>query len=223
MTVRVVVCAKQTIAREGLRTMLSAAPDVSVVSLAKDGHSGLAAWRATGSDVVVLDLPEARDELTAAIRLFRTDGAARSPVIAVCHDRRPASTSALLESGACGVVADDAEAAEMTLAVRTAARGDLYLTPSLVSDLIDWLRARTAGVEQDLKRRAGTLTPREREVLVTLASGKSLEDIAKALFISNATVRTHIYRIRHKLRARDRAELVSFAFRAGLVRSAELV
>lgn len=223
MTVRVVVCAKQAIVREGLRTMLDAAPDVSVVSLAKDGHSGLAAWRTTRSDLVVLDLPEARNELGDAIRLFRTEGSPRSPVIAVCHDRRPASTSALLESGACGVVADDAEAAEMTLAVQTAARGDLYLTPSLVSDLIDWLRARTAGVEQDLTRRARTLTPREREVLVTLAGGKSLEDTAKALFISNATVRTHVYRIRHKLRARDRAELVSFAFRAGLVHSAELV
>jgi DNA-binding NarL/FixJ family response regulator len=220
MAVRVVVCAKQAIAREGLRTMLSADPDVSVVSLATDGRSGLAAWRTTASDVVVLDLPEAGDELSNAIRLFRSEGAARSPVIAVCHDRQPASTSALLESGACGVVADDAEAGEMALAVRTAARGDLYLTPSLVSDLIDWLRARPAGVEQDLNRRAATLTPREREVLVTLAAGKSLEDTAKALFISNATVRTHVYRIRHKLRARDRAELVSFAFRAGMVGSA---
>jgi DNA-binding NarL/FixJ family response regulator len=223
MTVRVIVCARQAIVREGLRTMLSVAPDVSVVSLTADGRSSLAAWRSTGSDVVVLDLPEARDELSDAIRMFRTDGVSRSPVVAVCHDRRPASTSALLESGAGGVVADDAEAAEMALAVRTAARGDLYLTPSLVSDLIDWLRASTAGVEQDLKRRAATLTPREREVLVTLAGGKSLEEAAEALFISNATVRTHVYRIRHKLRARDRAELVSFAFRAGLVRSARPV
>ncbi|HEY0169120.1 MAG TPA: response regulator transcription factor [Jatrophihabitans sp.] len=223
MTVRVVVCAKQAITREGLRTMLGEAPDVSVVSLASDGRGSLAAWRATRSDLVVLDLPEARDELSDAIRLFRADGAARSPVIAVCHDRRPATTSALLDSGACGVLADDVEATEMALAVRTAAQGELYLTPRLVSGLIDWLRAGAASVEHDLKPRTASLTPREREVLVTLAGGKSLEDTAKALFISNATVRTHVYRIRHKLRARDRAELVSLAFRAGMVRSAELV
>jgi DNA-binding NarL/FixJ family response regulator len=223
MTVRVVVCAKQAIAREGLRTMLSEAPDVSVVSLASDGRSGLAAWRTTGSDLVVADLPEDRNELRDAIRLFRANGTARSPVIAFCRDRQPASTSALLESGACGVLTEDADAAEMALAVRTAAQGNLYLTPSLVSDLIDWLRAHTASVEDELKLRTASLTPREREVLVTLASGKSLEDAAKALFISNATVRTHVYRIRHKLGARDRAELVSLAFRAGLVASTELV
>ncbi|MEO6700616.1 MAG: response regulator transcription factor [Jatrophihabitantaceae bacterium] len=217
MPVRVVVCANRAITREGLKTMLGAAPDVTVVRTAPDASSSLAAWRATRSDVVIADLPCANDEIGAAIRLLVAGGRLGPRVIAVCHDEGPDIASELLAAGACGLVTHDADASEMVLAVRAAVRGQLYLAPCLAGDLIDWLRSRTAGIEDSLLPRAEGLTSREREVLVALARGNSLEETAQQLFISTATVRTHVYRLRHKVRARDRAELVSFAFRAGMV------
>lgn len=217
MPIRVVVCANHAITREGLRTMLGAAPEVAMVHTATSASSGLATWQATSSDVMVVDLPSTHDELGMALRLLLS-GADRAPrVIAVCHDETPDVVSALLSAGACCLVNHDADASEMIAAVRAAVLGQLYLAPCLAGGLIEWLRSRTTDVEDSLKPRAAELTAREREVLVALARGNSLEETAQQLFISTATVRTHVYRLRHKVHARDRAELVSFAFRAGIV------
>lgn len=217
MPVRVVVCANRAITREGLRTMLGAAPDVTVVHTAPDASGTLTAWRTTRSDVVIADLPSANDEIGTAIRLLMSTPDPNPRVIAICHDEGPAIVSALLSAGACGLVNHDADASEMVVAVRAAVLGQLYIAPCLAGGLIEWLRSRSTEVEDSLKPRAAELTSREREVLVALARGNSLEETAQQLFISTATVRTHVYRLRHKVRARDRAELVSFAFRAGIV------
>jgi DNA-binding NarL/FixJ family response regulator len=220
MPVRVVVCANRTITREGLRTMLGAAPDITVVRTARDASSGLAAWQATRADLVIVDLPSANDDIELAIRLLMSGNEFGPRVIAVCHDEGPDLASALLSAGACGLINHDADASEMVFAVRAVVLGQLYIAPSLAGGLIEWLRSHATSVEASLKPRTEGLTVREREVLIALARGNSLEETAQQLFISPATVRTHVYRLRHKVRARDRAELVSFAFRAGMVGAA---
>ncbi|MFI6130793.1 LuxR C-terminal-related transcriptional regulator [Micromonospora sp. NPDC051141] len=217
MTISVIVCAERAVVREGLRTMLAESSRVSVSGIAADLHSGMNSWVATGSDLVIADLALGCGEMVEAIRPLRTDDTTRLPIIVVCHDKHPATTSALLESGVSGVIAGDADSEEIVRAAEAGAKGDLYLAPSLAGELIDWLRAQTSGVDRSLQPWTESLTPREREVLVALAHGKSLDDTARSLYISMSTVRTHIYRIRHKVHARDRAELVSFAFRAGIV------
>jgi DNA-binding NarL/FixJ family response regulator len=217
MPIRIVVCAHRAITREGLRTMLCAAPDSTVTSTVPDASSSLSAWQATRSDVIVLDLPTARDELGIALRLLMSSPASHPRVIAVCDDQSPDVVSGLLTAGACGLVDHDADSSEMVVAVRAAMLDQVYIAPSLAGDLINWFRSRTTDVEDSLVPRAAELTAREREVLIALARGHSLEETAQRLFISTATVRSHIYRLRHKVRARDRAELVSFAYRAGVV------
>ena len=138
-------------------------------------------------------------------------------MILVCTDLGPAVTARLLESGAAGLVAHDADIEEVASAVRSVSLGHTYIAPCLAGGLIEWLRQRGPVSDEGLEGFAAALTPREREVLVALAHGHSPEETAIRLFISVATVRTHIYRLRHKLPARDRAELVSFAYRAGVV------
>ncbi|WAP59467.1 response regulator transcription factor [Streptomyces sp. S465] len=217
MSIEVVVCAPRAITREGLRTMLSAAPRVSVVDVTTDPRDSFAVWRTTHSDLVVADLSATSGEMGEVMRWLGADSEVCPPVLAVSHETTAAATNALLESGVRGVIAGDADSVEMIRAVEAVANGDIYVMPSLAGDLINWLRARTAIVDRVLQVRAQILTRREREIVVTLALGNSLDDTARTLFISSSTVRTHLYRIRQKLHVRDRAELVSFAFRAGIV------
>jgi DNA-binding NarL/FixJ family response regulator len=92
------------------------------------------------------------------------------------------------------------------------------LAPAVARRLVNWFRRRDTHPEATLSAVVETLTPREREVLLLLAEGMQPEDIADKLYIGVTTVRTHIYRLRGKLDLRDRAQLVSFAYRAGLMR-----
>jgi DNA-binding NarL/FixJ family response regulator len=214
--IRVVVVASRVITREGLRTMLETAPDIRVVGTAEDVVNGMKAWRATRADLIIVDLPSAK-EIVEAVRMMCAEMEQRPKIVAVYYDEGPEIASALLADGAAGLVSQDADAREIILAAEAAMRGHLYLAPCLTGDLLLWARTEQSRVESSLKLRVNVLTGREREVLVTLARGHSLEETAQELFISRATVRTHIYRMLHKLGVRDRAELVSFAFRAGVL------
>jgi DNA-binding NarL/FixJ family response regulator len=98
------------------------------------------------------------------------------------------------------------------------ANGQAMLAPAVALRLVNWFRRRDTQPEAALSKVVGTLTPREREVLLLLGQGMQPEDIAGKLFIGVTTVRTHIYRLRGKLDLKDRAQLVSFAYRAGLMR-----
>ena len=148
-----------------------------------------------------------------------TDSGAR--LVAMClHD--PDIAAGLLDAGALGVLPHDADGSELVAAVRAVAGGYVYLSPRLAGQVIALLRQRPLEVGGDLAPLVQRLTKRERDVLDALARGQNVEEAANELFITPATVRTHIYRLRHKLSARDRAELVSFAFRAGVTRTAEV-
>jgi DNA-binding NarL/FixJ family response regulator len=214
--IRVVVVASRVITREGLRTMLETTPDITVVSTTENAADGMEAWRATRADLIIVDLPSA-GEIVKAVRMMCAQAIQRPKIVAVYYDEGPETASTLLAEGASGLVSQDADAREIILAAEAAVRGHLYVTPSLTGALLLWERSDQLRAEPSLKPRVKALTDREREVLATLACGYSLAETAQELFISHATVRTHIYRMRHKLGVRDRAELVSFAFRAGVI------
>jgi DNA-binding NarL/FixJ family response regulator len=196
--------------------MLETTPDIRVVSTAEDVGDGMKAWRATRADLIIVDLLS-DEEVVEAVRLMCAEVRQRPKIVAVYCDEGPEIASALLAEGVAGLVSQDADVREIILAVEAAMRGHLYLTPCLTGDLLLLAHNEQARVEPSLKLRVNALTDREREVLSTLARGNSLEETAQELFISHATVRTHIYRMLHKLGVRDRAELVSFAFRSGVI------
>jgi DNA-binding NarL/FixJ family response regulator len=108
---------------------------------------------------------------------------------------------------------------ELAAAIRAVANGDALLAPSVARRLVDWYRRCDSRPDVALGRVAATLTRREQEVLLLLARGMQPEEIAGQLFIGVTTVRTHIYRLRNKLSLKDRAQLVSFAYRAGLMQT----
>lgn len=124
----------------------------------------------------------------------------------------------VLRAGVNGVLLKDATREELSAAIRVAARDQIALAPQIAQRLVSWFRDRGAtGYDERSHSLLVQLTPREHEVLLLVAQGMSTEEAAQELTIGVATVRTHLYRLRTKLDLRDRAQLVSFAFRAGLM------
>jgi DNA-binding NarL/FixJ family response regulator len=121
-----------------------------------------------------------------------------------------------LRAGAAGFLVKDTDAAELIRAVRVVASGEALLSPSVTRRLIAEFASRTR--EASSLPGVGDLTPREREVVALIASGLSNQEIARKIYVSQSTVKTHAARAMTKLAARDRAQLVVFAYQAGLVR-----
>ncbi len=126
----------------------------------------------------------------------------------------------MLRAGANALLVKSATREELRSAIHVAANGETMLAPTIAKRLVDWYRRRDERAGELLDPQLATLTQREREVLTLMARGMSTEEMASELCIGVTTVRTHVHRLRCKLDARDRVQLVSFAFRAGLMRPA---
>lgn len=221
MVLRVLICDKFQVVRTGLRALLDSEPDIEVVDTTDSGLHAIILARTARPDVVVTGL-----ELLSlnGVQLIRQlteqfDGHAPRVVVYSTSDAEE-SVAEVLHAGASGVLVQNTGRAELVSAIRAVANGEAMLAPAVAQRLVDWFRSRDTRPELALHREAESLTPREREVLLLLAGGMQPEDIARKLFIGVTTVRTHIYRLRSKLGLRDRAQLVSFAYRAGLMWSA---
>jgi DNA-binding NarL/FixJ family response regulator len=155
-------------------------------------------------------------------RLVTNPDLIRPRIIAVASHREDGPTdddilSELLYIGADGLLARETDTQTLAGAIRAVGKGDAILTPKMTRRLLDWYRRHEAIVKNRHQSSADNLTEREREVLMMTAKGRSTEEIAAELWISIATVRTHIYRLRNKLNLRDRAQLVSYAYQAGMM------
>ena len=213
--VRVALVDDQGMVRSGLRSLVDAEPDLEVVAEAADGQAGVAAVRRTRPDVVLMD-----------IRMPVLDGVAatRQVVEVVPSCRVVALTTydldeylfAALRAGASGFLLKDAPADDLLAAIRTVARGDGMLAPSATRRLLSRFLGSAGGELRDASE-LDVLTEREREVLVLIAKGLSNTEIAGKLFLSEATVKTHVGRILAKLGLRDRVQAVVFAYENGVV------
>ena len=123
----------------------------------------------------------------------------------------------VLHAGADGLLVKEATADELSAAIRAAARGQIMLAPLVANRLVSWFRRQDSQPEEQLRPALAALTPRERQVLLLIAQGKSTEEVASELAIGVTTVRTHVYRLRCKLDVKDRAQMVSVAYRSGMM------
>ncbi|SDJ18164.1 response regulator transcription factor [Nonomuraea jiangxiensis] len=211
--IRVAVADDQAVVRMGLRAMLEREPDMEWVGEAADGAAALALLRRARPDVLLLDIRMPGTDGVATLRAAAGDPELRgTKIVVVTTFAVDEYVFAALQAGASGFVLKDSAPDELVNAVRVVAAGEALLSPSITRKVIGlFARHGTEPVEG-----LDTLTPREREMVAWVATGRSNEEIAKELVISPDTVRTHVSRAMVKLHARDRAQLVVFAMRAGL-------
>jgi DNA-binding NarL/FixJ family response regulator len=207
----------QALVRAGLHALLDAQEDIEVVGEAGDGGTGVRMVADLRPDVVLMDIrmPDV-DGLTATKQI--TDDAALRDVRVVMLTTFDLDEYVFdaLRSGASGFLVKDTEPADLIRAVRTVAAGDSLLSPRATRRLVEEYASRSKPA--DLAPALDLLTGREREVMGLVAAGLSNDEIAAELFISPATAKTHVSRAMVKLGARDRAQLVVFAYETGLVR-----
>jgi DNA-binding NarL/FixJ family response regulator len=214
---RVVLADDQAIVRSGLRVLLSTEPDLQVVAEAGDGQQALAAVRAHHPDVVVMDVRMPVLDGLAATRAIAADPQlAGVRVLVLTTFDEDALVFEAIRAGASGFLLKDAEPAELLRGIRVAAAGDALLAPQAARRLVAAFAA-TPAPTGPAARALELLTDREREVVALVARGLSNDEIAERLVISPATARTHVSRAMVKLAARDRSQLVVFAYESGLV------
>ncbi|MET8911899.1 response regulator transcription factor [Micromonospora sp. NPDC004551] len=209
---RVLIADDEALVRGGLRLILSAQPDLDVVADAADGEEAVQLAARLAPDVVLMDIHMAPvDGIAATERILAARGDTR--IIMLTTFDLDEYVYRALRAGASGFMLKTTPPRELAEAVRTAARGDALLSPSITRRLIDHYTA-TASVVPD-PGLAG-LTVRETEVLRMMALGLSNREIADQLFVGEATVKTHVNRIFAKLGVRDRVQAVVLAYRSGL-------
>jgi DNA-binding NarL/FixJ family response regulator len=215
--IRILLADDQALVRAGFRALLDAQDDMEVIGEAADGDEALKLVTRLIPDVVLMDIRmPRRDGLEATRRIAADERLARVKIIILTTFDLDEYIYEALRAGASGFLVKDTEPIDLIRGIQAVARGDALLSPSVTRRLLAefaTLTSKTAPVP-DL----AALTEREREVMVLVAGGLSNEEIAERLVISPATAKTHVSRAMVKLGARDRAQLVVFAYESGLVR-----
>jgi DNA-binding NarL/FixJ family response regulator len=217
MTIRVLIADDEALIRAGFRVLVGAAPDLEVVGEAVNGADAVRQAHAARPDVVLLDIRmPVMDGLEATRRIVQADrdGAIRVLIVTTFdHDEHVFES---LRVGASGFVLKDTPPEALLDAIRVVAAGDALLAPGVTRRLITEF-ARTLDRPAPSPGALAALTDREREVLASVATGRSNAEVATDLHMSPATAKTHVSRLLTKLAARDRAQLVVIAYESGLV------
>ena len=216
---RVFLVDDQALVRAGLKLVINSQLDLEVVGEADDGRAALEALAVTRADVVLMDVRmPVLDGVAATERLIARDGDHAPRVIVLTTFDLDEYVYAALRAGASGFLLKDAQPEELLAAIRAVAGGDAVVAPTATRRLLEQVREQLPGPRADDPRLA-TLTEREQTVLLAVARGASNAEIGTELHLAEATVKTHVGRLLAKLDARDRVQLVVFAYEAGLVRS----
>ncbi len=213
--IRVLVVDDQELVRSGFCVILDTAEGITVVGEAANGEAALFAADAQHPDVVLMDIRMPGMDGLEATRLLTRGPAAPKVVMLTTFDLDEYVYEAL-RAGASGFLLKDSPRADLIAAVRAAAAGNALLAPSVTRRLIEAF-ARRPPETMPSPARLASLTAREREVLVHLARGGSNTEIAAALFVSEATVKTHVGNLLAKLGLRDRVQAVILAYETGIV------
>jgi DNA-binding NarL/FixJ family response regulator len=218
--IRVLAADDQRVMREGLAMLLEFLPDVEVVGTAADGEQALALADELRPDVILMDLRMPRvDGVEATRRLRASHPEIKVVVLTTYADDR--SVLDALRAGALGYLTKDAGADEIRQALLQVTSGQAAVDPAVQMHLVEAIASGTAAPAADLPAASEVelpdgLTPREAEVLKLIAAGLSNAEIAERLFVSEATVKSHVNHLFPKIGARDRAQAVGYAYRHGL-------
>jgi DNA-binding NarL/FixJ family response regulator len=213
VSIRVVVADDQAIARQGLRMILESEPDIEVVGEAADGLDALGQVQRRSPDVLLIDIRMPRmDGLEATRRLRDVDGVA---VIVITTFDLDDYVFEALRAGAVGFLVKDSAPDRIIDAVRAVADGDALISPEVTRRLLDQFASAAPARAGDPA--LANLTPRERDVLLGIASGRSNADIAAHLHLEESTVKSHVGRLLAKLGLASRVQAVIFAYETGLV------
>jgi DNA-binding NarL/FixJ family response regulator len=221
VSARIFLVDDQALVRAGFRMLIEAQPDMEFVGEAEDGRAALEALAVTRADVVLMD-----------VRMPNLDGVETTQrLIAQARPERPAPkvivlttfdldeyVFAAIRAGASGFLLKDARPEELLGAVRAVLGGDAVVAPSATRRLLDHVANSLPDAADEEDPRLAQLTDREQEVLLEVARGRSNAEIAESLFLSEATVKTHVGRLLAKLDKRDRVQLAVLAYESGLVR-----
>ncbi|NDU71537.1 response regulator [Actinomadura sp. DSM 109109] len=213
--IRVLLVDDQALIRGGFRALLEVEDDIEVVAEAADGERGVALAAEHRPDVALVDVQMPVMDGIEATRRIAADPALRGVhVVILTNYGLDEYVFDALRAGACGFMVKDTEPEDLVHGVRVAARGDALLSPAITRRLIgEYVARRPDPAPEGLD----VLTRREREVTALVARGMSNDEIAAQMVISPATAKTHVSRVLAKLHARDRAQLVVFAYESGLV------
>jgi DNA-binding NarL/FixJ family response regulator len=203
--IRLLIADDHPIVRDGIRGMFAGDPDFEVLGEAADGAQAVELARALNPDVILMDLRmPVMDGVTAIKELVKLNAPARVLVLTTYGTDKDVLPA--IEAGATGYLLKDTGREDLVRSVRTAARGEAVLSPSVATRLLGQVRAP-----------ADSLSARELEVLRLIAQGSTNREAARTLFISEATVKSHVLHIYAKLGVNDRAAAVAVAFRRGLL------
>jgi DNA-binding NarL/FixJ family response regulator len=204
--IRILLVDDHPVVRMGLRGMLDAEPDLTVIGEASSGAEGVALALSLRPDIVLMDLRmPGGDGVSATTTILASSSGIRVLVLTTYESDRDILRA--IEAGAAGYLLKDATPAELAEAVRAASRGETVLAPSVASTLVRQVRSPAPP----------SLSARETEVLRLVAGGLTNAEIGKRLFISEATVKTHLLRVFNKLDVADRTAAVTTAMRHGLL------
>jgi DNA-binding NarL/FixJ family response regulator len=218
--IRVLLTDDHTLFRQGIRTLLSAEPDLEVVGDAGSAFESVAAAQQLRPDVVLMDIGMPGMSSFEATRQIRKERPETKVVFLSMYDDED-YLAECMEIGASGYILKDSPADQLVTAIREVHRGGSYLSPRLLTRLVDGFRGQgNSGVRQP---RFGTLTKREREILKMLAEGKSVKEIATGFDLSVKTVEAHKFNLMRKLDIHNKAQLVQYAIQKKVIRLMEPV
>jgi DNA-binding NarL/FixJ family response regulator len=215
--VRLVIADDQALVRAGLATLLDSQPDLVVVGQAGDGHEAVRLTRELTPDVVLMDIRmPVLDGLSATRQIIGNGGPGGPRVIVLTTYDLDEYVYEALRAGACGFLLKHAPPEELLFGVRAAADGGALLSPAVTARLLAEFAGRRPAADRE-PAELDRLTPREREVLDLVVRGMSNGEIARTLFVSHSTVKTHLTHVLDKLGLRDRVQAVVYGYEHGLV------
>ncbi len=216
--VRVLLADDQQLVRDGFATILDLEDDLEVVGSVADGVAVITAARALEPDVVLMDVRMPLMDGIEATRRILAGSPVLPKVLVLTTFDLDEYVFAALQAGASGFLLKDTPRAGLLAAVRSVAAGDVLLSPVVTRRLVERFARRTPAVSTDEWR---SLSPRERDVAVLMARGRSNAEIAEALVVSEATVKSHVAHVLTKTGLRDRVQVVVRAYETGLVEPGE--